>query len=100
MYTKIYYILEAHTVTLLTLYSLYFQKFLQLQPDEEAFLKDTSARLGEAYKDHINLDPESRHNLSNAVTKTIKMFESRHIFKKSNNLKALETRFTVTSATT
>ena len=38
--------------------------------------------MGEAYKEDINLDPESRHNLSDAVTKTIKMFESREIFKK------------------
>ena len=77
-----YRALEAHTVTLLALYSLYFRKFLQLQPDEEAFLKETSTRLGEAYKEDINLDPESRHNLSDAVTKTIKMFESRDIFKR------------------
>ena len=38
-----YRALEAHTVTLLALYSLYFRKFLELQPDEEAFLKETSA---------------------------------------------------------
>ena len=55
-----YRALEAHTVTLLALYSLYLRKFLQLQPDEEAFLKETSTRLGEAYKEDINLDPESR----------------------------------------
>jgi len=36
-----------------------------------------SPRLGEAYKEDINLDPENRHNLSDAVTKkTIEMFES------------------------
>jgi len=38
--------------------------------------------LGEAYQEDINLDPESRHNLSDAVTKTMKMFESRDMFEK------------------
>ena len=51
-----YRALEAHTVTLLTLYSLYFRKFLELQPDEEAFLKETSTLLGEAYRQDINTD--------------------------------------------
>ena len=78
----VYRAIEAHTVTLLALYSLYFRNFLQLQPDEEVFLKETSASLGEAYQEDINLDPESRHNLSDAVTKTIEMFQSRDIFKK------------------
>ena len=65
-----YRALEAHTVTLLALYSLYFQKFLQLQPD------------GEAYQQDIKTDPGSRHKLSDAVTKTIEIFESREIIQK------------------
>ena len=60
----------AHTVTLLALYSLYFQKFPQLQPDEEAFLKETSTLLGEAYQQDIKTDSGSRHKLSDAIMKT------------------------------
>ena len=78
----LYRALEAHTVTLLALYSLYFRKFLQLQPDEEAFLKETSTLLGEAYQQDIKTDSGSRHKLSDAITKTIEMFESRDIFQK------------------
>ena len=74
--------MEAHTVTLLALYSLYFKKFLELQPDEETFLKETSTILGEAYHQDINKDAEHRHNLSDAVTKAIDIFESRDIFQK------------------
>ena len=77
-----YRALEAHTVTLLALYSLYFRKFLELKSDEEAFLKEMSTLLGEAYQQDINTDSGSRHNLSDAVTKTIEMFESRDIFRK------------------
>ena len=44
-----YQALEAHTGTVLALYSLYFQKFLQNQPEEEDFLKETFTLLGEAY---------------------------------------------------
>ena len=77
-----YRALEAHIVTGLALYSLYFQKFLQNQPEEEDFLKETSTLLGEAYQQDINTDSGSRHNLSDAVTKTIEMFESRDIFQK------------------
>ena len=75
-----YRTLEPHTVTLLALYSLYLRKFLELQPDEEAFLKETSTLLGEAYQQDINTGSGSRRNLSDAVTKTIEMFESRNIF--------------------
>ena len=55
-----YRALEAHTVTLLALYSLYFRKFLELQPGEKAFLKETSTLLGEAYQQDINTDSGSR----------------------------------------
>ena len=74
--------LEVHTVTLLALYSLYFRKFLELQPHKEAFLKKMSTLLGEAYQQDINTDSGSRHNLSDAVTKIIEMFESRDISQK------------------
>jgi len=77
-----YRALEAHTVTLLALYSLYFRKFLKLQPNEEAFLKEASTCLGEAYQEDISRDTESRNNVSDAVTKAIEMFESREIFEK------------------
>jgi len=38
--------------------------------------------LGDAYQEDINLDPESRYNLSDAATKTMKMFESTDMFEK------------------
>ena len=78
-----YRALEAHTVTLLALYSLYFQKFLELQPDEEAFLKEKSTLLGEVYQQDINTDSGSRQNLSDSVKKVIEIFESRDIFRKT-----------------
>ena len=77
-----YRALETHTVSLLTLFSLFFTKFLQGHHDEESFLKETSNNLGEAYQADICLGPKSRRNLSDAVTKTIKMFETREIFEK------------------
>ena len=77
-----YRALEAHTVTLLSLYSLYFRKFLQLHPHEEVFLKETSTLLGEAYQLDINTDPGKRHNLSDAAAKTITMFKTRDVLEK------------------
>ena len=92
-----YRALEAHTVILLALYSLYFRKFLQLQPSEEVFLKETSTCLGEAYKNDLNIDPESRHNLSDAVKKQSKCFIPGAFSKRFNNVKALQTRFNISS---
>ena len=39
---QMYRALEAYTVTLLTLYILYFGKFLQLHPNEEKDMRKTS----------------------------------------------------------
>ena len=61
---QMYQALEAHTVSLFTLYSLYFGKFLKYHPNGEA-----SSCLGEAHEEDINLDPESRHHLTHAVAK-------------------------------
>ena len=69
--------MEAHTVSLLACYSLYCLEFLELQPDEETFLKETSTLLREAYHQDINKDARHRHNLTDAVTKTIDMFKYR-----------------------
>lgn len=77
-----YRALEACTVTMLALYILYFQKFLPLQPDEEAFLNETSTVLREAYQQDIKTDSGSRHKPNGAITKTIEMFKSRDIFQK------------------
>ena len=41
--------LEAHMVTLVALYNLYFQSFLTTKPDERSELQSASNPLGEAY---------------------------------------------------
>lgn len=69
------------------MYSLYFQKFLKQQPEEESFLKETSALLGEAYQQDMNTDPGGRHHLNDAVAKTVEMLESRDILQKINQCK-------------
>jgi len=77
-----YRALEAHSVTLIALYSLFFRKFLQLHPDEGAFLQKASTSLEKGYQEDVHIDPKIRHNLRDAVKGTIEMFESRDILKK------------------
>ena len=79
---QLYRALEAHTVTLLALYSLFFQKFLKDQPEEEEFFENTSETLGKAFKVDAGLQPQNRHSLKEAVANTIEMFESRNITAK------------------
>jgi hypothetical protein len=77
-----YRALEAHMVTLLALFNLYFHNFPTLQPDEKAYFKEISACLGEAYQRDVSVDTGKRHNLQDAITKVMTVFESRDIFTK------------------
>ena len=46
----LYRSLEAHMVILISLYSLYFQSFLNTNPDERFYFNESSAALGKAYQ--------------------------------------------------
>lgn len=74
--------LEAHMVTLLALYNLYFQSFLTNDPEERPVLNSASTILHKAYHRDIIQSTESRKDLSDAVSEVIAVFESRDILKK------------------
>ena len=77
-----YRALEAHTVTLLALYDLYFQSFLSTEPEERAYLQESSLLLREAYQEDINGNTEAERNLRDILQNTLTMMESRDMTKK------------------
>ena len=77
-----YRALEAHTVTLLALYDLYFQSFLSTEPEERAYLQESSLHLREAYQKDINRNTEAERNLHDILKNTLTMMESRDMTKK------------------
>ena len=79
---NLYRSLEAHIVTLLFLYDLYFKSFLAKEPVEKLFLNDVSIRLKEAYQNDVCSSVESRLNFKDAVMETIGVFNSRGILVK------------------
>jgi len=70
---QMYRSLEAHTATLITLYSLYFQRFLKAEPVIRAQLHESSIGLREAYKRHRHAS-SARQDSLNAVI-TLKIFD-------------------------
>ena len=64
---NLYRSLEAHIVTLLALYDLYFKSFLAKEPADKLFLNDVSIRLREAYQNDVCSSVENRLNLKDAV---------------------------------
>ena len=79
---NLYRSLEAHLVTLLALYNLYFKSFLAEEPVEKLFLNDVSICLREAYQNEVCSSVENRLNLKDAVMETIGVFNSRGILVK------------------
>ena len=79
---NLYRSLEAHIVTLLALYDLYFKSVLAKEPVKKLFLNDVSICLREAYQNDICSSVENRLNLKDAVTESIGVFNSRGIFVK------------------
>lgn len=77
-----YRALEAHNVTLLALYDLYFQSFLSTGPEERAYLQESSLHLREAYQKDINRNTEAERNLRDILKNTLTMMESRDMTKK------------------
>ena len=77
-----YRALEAHTVSLLALYDLYFQSFLSTEPEERAYLQESSLHLREAYQKDINRNTEAERNLHDILKNTLTMMESRDMTKK------------------
>jgi len=73
---QMYRSLEAHTATLITLYSLYFQSFLKAEPVIRAQLHESSIGLREAYKRDIDTRPQQDKTLCDAVEKAVMMFET------------------------
>ena len=74
--------LEAHMVTLIALYNLYFQSFLTAAPEERPMLYSASTSLGEAYNSDIKQSPENMKDLSDVVRKVMTTFESSDLMKK------------------
>jgi len=83
-----YRALEAHTVTLVALYSLFFKQFLLSQPDEEVFLKDSSNLLSEAFQRDCAIDSADRNNVITAVRRTLNSFQSRNMSEKIREFEA------------
>ena len=79
---NLYRSLEAHIVTLLALYDLYFKSFLAKEPVQKLFLSDVSICLREAYQNDVCSFLENHLNLKDAVTETIGVFNSRCILVK------------------
>ena len=78
----VYRSLEAHMVTLIALYNLYFHSFLTSDPEERPALHSVSTLLGEAYHREINQSTEQKKYLIGAIREVMTVFESRGITKK------------------
>ena len=55
---------------------------LGTEPEEKAFLNESSTRLGEAYQRDVTMGAERGKHLHDAITETMTMFESRDLFNK------------------
>ena len=71
---QLYRALEAHMVTLLTFYQLYFNKFLHLYPEYKELILDISEQLLNSYEQSIASSDENF--LSTALSQAIQLYEN------------------------
>ena len=87
---QLYRAMEAHTVTLLTFYQLYFDKFLKDYPEDEAVISIAVRELRQSYMKSINND--GTNHLNNSLNNLTSLFESCNLQKKMNQFQGSMTK--------
>ena len=83
-----YRAIEAHTVTLIATYNLYFQSLVTEKPDTKKQLRDFSVEIQEAYKTDTSACPQKERALFNAVERTVSMLDTDEMAKNIGEFEA------------
>lgn len=89
----IYRGLEAHTITLLSIYDMYFETFMEASPEDSSVFQSMSVKIREAFVDDLNSGKVKQNRLMEEVSKALDTIEKLKLMEK---LAMYEATFTKT----